>query len=58
MNKQLIDAAVSLIQQVGFPIFCCWWFMFRMEKKMDQQTMVLTDVANMLKGLAADQEGG
>lgn len=45
----MLDAGVKLIQTVGFPIVVCGWFMFRMEKRLDEQTKVLQTIAEHLK---------
>lgn len=55
MEQGMVDAAVKLLQTVGFPILVCGWFMFRMEKRLDQMIELLQD---LLKLLATDNDGG
>lgn len=41
VEVSMLDAIVQLIQTVGFPIFVAGWFMFRMEKKLDENREAL-----------------
>ena len=52
----IVAAASQLIQQVGFPIVVCGWFMFRAEKLLKEQTDVLTKIAVAL-GADVKKEG-
>jgi hypothetical protein len=55
VEKGLLDAAIGLIQTVGFPIVVCGWFMFRMEKRIDAQTEVLNQIARLLAKLTEQE---
>lgn len=51
MESSLVEGGVKLLQAVGFPVVVCGWFMFRMEKKLDEQTAVLHQIALLLAKL-------
>lgn len=38
-----------LISNIGFPIFVVWWFMNRLERKLDKLTDVLRDLKNEIR---------
>lgn len=47
----MIDGAVSLLKTVGLPTLFCGWLMFRVEKRLDEQTIVLHKIADSLSGV-------
>jgi len=39
-----MEAALDIINKVGFPIFVCLWFMIRTEKVINNNTVVMKEV--------------
>ena len=48
MESDLLDIAVQLINQVGFPIFVVLWFMYRSEKIIKANTKALTELTTLV----------
>ena len=56
MEKALLDGIVQIVQTVGFPIVVCGWFMFRLEKRLDEQTKALNRIARQHTHCAAGDD--
>lgn len=48
MEQTAVDAVIKLLQTVGFPVLVCGWFMFRMEKRLDQMIGLLEELLKLL----------
>jgi len=48
----VLDAAVQIINQMGFPIFVVLWFMYRSEKIISANTEALTELSRVVTALA------
>lgn len=44
-------SALNIISNVGFPIFIAVWFMWRIEKIIENNTKVLTEIKEFLQHL-------
>ena len=51
MDQALIEPAKQLLQTVGLPTLFCLWLMLRVEKRLDEQTRILTDMAASMSGV-------
>lgn len=51
MEKEAVIFFQNLIQTVGFPIFVAGWFMFRTDRRLDDNTKVMNSVAASLAQL-------
>lgn len=45
MDQALIESASKVIASIGLPALFCLWLMFRVEKRLDEQTSVLRETA-------------
>ncbi len=45
-----MDLPISIIQNFGFPVFVCLWFMVRTEKVINNNTKALIDVKEIVQG--------
>lgn len=48
-NQDTIRAGISMIQQVGFPIFVACWFMFRTDKYIKSNTESLNHLRKAIQ---------
>lgn len=48
MDSIMTDGVVKLVQGVGLPAVFCFWLMFRVEKRLDEQTTVLREIGNAM----------
>jgi len=44
-----METALLIMQNFGFPIFVCLWFMIRTEKVIGNNTRALTDVREIMQ---------
>jgi len=44
---------IYLIQTLGFPIFVCLYFMFRMEKQISNNTAALNKISGIISNLGS-----
>ena len=54
METSLLEAAIRLIQALGFPIFTAGWFMLRMEKRLDALNESLTNLVRAIRNDGGD----
>lgn len=40
---------ISLIAQYGFPVFVSVWFMYRLEKKLEENTKAFNELTTVIK---------
>ena len=46
----MMETAMAIIQNFGFPVFVCLWFMIRTEKVIGNNTRALIDVKEIVQG--------
>jgi hypothetical protein len=51
MDEALVAPVVKLITAVGLPTVFCGWLMTRVEKRLDEQTKVLTQIATSMAAI-------
>jgi hypothetical protein len=47
-DKSTIDSVVQLVQGVGLPALFCAWLMFRVERRLDEQTTTLKSISDAM----------
>jgi hypothetical protein len=51
MDAALVTPVVEMLKAVGLPTLFCLWLMWRVEKRLDEQTKTLGEIALSMAGV-------